>query len=506
MTRRPDSASASEARCHLLGDLAARSAEERQPDLRQWTEIEQALTGRPRLPRRRWLLLLFPALAGLVLWIATGRTLGYRLQDCSLASDDSLSAPEDRECNLASDDGTSITLGKATRGQLRALGRIGAELFLQSGHADVSVLHRPGVRWDVLAGRFKVRVTGTRFEVDWAPEQGHFRLGVSQGEVSVSGGSLHDHRVQAGETVEADTSAGDVAPADLGAAPTQAAADEVEKATEQTAAGPIPAARTGRRRGALSSSKPMVRNPPFVAKPEPPAPEAEPPAPPAGPPPTKAESPAPKAAPPVAALEPALRAWPAASAEDDAPAPGQRHLTVGADGRLADGTAGPVMAIGGTGTRFSVPAGSLPDHLYLDHGMLCTRGKIPELACADEKIPAMRCNWATNWGVEIQWQPRTGGKAWGSSAASSIALEYRGKPGPFRLVAHREGDPVEQIYCIENYRSGQTVVPSEFKFDCWAPGGAGLPDFTGVDSFSLQVASQETPLRFGFCLSAVSLF
>ena len=41
---------------------------------------------------------------------------------------------------------------------------------------------------------------------------------------------------------------------------------------------------------------------------------------------------------------------------------------------------------------------------------------------------------------------------------------------------------------------------------CQREGGAGLPDFTRVDSFSLQVASQETPRKFGFCLSAVSLF
>jgi len=201
LTRRQDSVKASEARCHLLGDLAARAAEERPSDLRQWAEIERTLAGRPRLPQRRWLVVVFPALAGVALWVAAGRPLGYRPQDCALTSDSGLSAPESRECTLASDDGTRITLGKATRGQLRALGRIGAELVLQSGHADLSVVHRPGVRWEVLAGHFKVRVTGTRFDVGWAPEKGHFSLGVSQGEVSVSGGSLRDRRVRAGETV-----------------------------------------------------------------------------------------------------------------------------------------------------------------------------------------------------------------------------------------------------------------------------------------------------------------
>ena len=483
---------ASEARCHLLGDLAARAAEERPHDLRQWAEIERTLAGRPRLPRRRWLVLLFPTLAGVALWVAAGQTLGHGSQPCSLAPDDSLSAPANRECTLASNDGTRITLGEATRGQLRALGRIGAELILQSGHADLSVLHRPGVRWEVLAGHFKVRVTGTRFAVDWAPEQGHLSLGVSQGEVSVSGGSLRDRRVRAGETIEVDTAAGGTDSADLGAdlratpAPVRPAPAEIgKKDSAETAAGPGPAASSERKRGA-PSSKPMVRNPPLVAKPAPPAPTA-----------------APSTEPPTAALEPAARAWPAASAEDDVPTPGPGRLTVGANGTLADGAGGPVLAIGGVGTTFS--AGSLSDHLYVDHDMLCTRGKIAELTCADEKIPA-RCNWTTNWGVEIQWQPRTDGHAWGSRAAASLAIEYRGKPGHYRLVAHREGDPAEKEYCIEDYRSGQTVAPSEFKFNCWTHGGAGLPDFTRVDSFSLQVASQETPRKFGFCLSAVSLF
>jgi FecR protein len=492
LIRRQDSVNASEARCHLLGELAARAAEERPPDLRQWAEIERALAGRPRLPRRRWLVLLSPVLAGLALWIAVGQTLGHGSQPCSLASDDSLSAPANRECTLASDDGTRITLGKATRGQLRALGRTGAELLLQNGHADLSVVHRPGVRWEVLAGRFKVRVTGTRFQVDWSPEQGHLGLGVSQGEVSVSGGSLRDRRVRAGETIEVDTAPGGADSADLGLssmraapAPVKAAAAKINKDSAETTAGPGPAASSERKRGA-PGSKPVVRNSPLVAKPAAPTPIAAPPT-----------------EPPIAVLEPAAKAWPASDAEDDAPAPGKGRLTVGANGKLADGAGGPVLAIGGVGTTFS--AGSLSDHLYLDHDMLCTRGKIAELTCADEKIPTTRCNWATNWGVEIQWQPRTNGKAWGS-AASSLAIEYRGKTSPYRLVAHRQGDPLEKVYCIENYRSGQTVAPSEFKLDCWNPGGASLSDFTRIDSFSLQVASRETSRRFNFCLSAVSLF
>jgi len=489
---------ASEARCHLLGDLAAGAAGEQLPDPRQWTAIERALTGTPGLVRRRWLFLAIPALVGLAVWIAVGRILGDRVQDCSLASDNRLSASEDRGCNLASDDGTRLTLGRATRGQLRALGQTGAELVLQNGDADLFVVHRPGVRWEVLAGPFAVRVTGTRFHVKWASEQGHFSLGVSQGEVSVSGGPLLDRRVRAGETVEVDTAAGGASTAGLDASPRakpgqlQTAPAEIDQKTAtETAAAPIPTARSERKRG-TSSNKPAARTPPLVAQTEPSARRAEPSA-------AKTE-------PLLAVLQPTPRTWSASSAEDDVSPPSQGRLTIGADGRLAEGAGGRVLAFGGSGTRFSVLTGSLPEHFYLDRGALCTRGKISELACADEKLPTMRCNWASNWGVEIQWQPRNDGQAWGSRAASSIAMEYRGRPGSYRLLAHREDDPVEKVYCIENYRSGQTIAPSEFRLNCWNPGGAGLSDFTRIDSFSLQIASRETSRRFSFCLSAVSLF
>ena len=491
MIKRDDSSNTGESPCHVLGDLAARAADERQPDRRQWAEIEQALARGPGLSRRRWPIVALPTLAGLALWIAAGQTLDHKAQGCSLAADGSFSVPDDRACTVEFDDGTRITLGKATRGQVRALGfRRGAQLALQNGHADLSVVHRLLGRWEVLAGPFEVRVTGTRFEVDWAPGRGRFGLGVSEGEVNANGGPLHDRRVGAGQRLDVDTSTGD-AIADRGggaqtaaAAATAAPAEVRENAAAEGNTAPAPTARNERKRGA-PSSKSVVRGPSLAAK---------------------AEAPA---IVPLAVLDPAPHGWTASAATDDEPAPaapGPRRLTIGKSGELAGDATGPVLAIGGVGTRFSVPAGDSHGYLYLDDGMLCTRGRISALACADEKIPTMRCDWTTNWGVLIQWHPRPDGQAWGSGAASSIAMEYRGKIGRYRLVAHREGDPAEKMYCIENYRSGRTVAPSQFRSGCWTTGGVGLPDFAKIDYFSLQVASEETPLRFGFCLSAITLF
>jgi hypothetical protein len=320
---------------------------------------------------------------------------------------------------------------------------------------------------------------------------------VSQGEVSVNGGPLRDRTVSGGHRLDVDTSTGEAIAGDLGAgapaaaaaAPT-AAAESPERAAAAGDTAPAPAAHDEHKRGA-PIGKPAVRSPSPIVKAEPTA--EEPPA----------------VEPTVAAIEPAPHGWAASAATDDEPAPaasGPRRLMIGDNGKLAGDAPGSVLAIGGEGTRFSASAGSSPEHLYLEDGMLCTRGKISALACADEKLPTMRCDWATNWGVLIQWHLRSDGQAWGSGAASSIAMEYRGKAGHYRLTAHREGDPAGTMYCIENYRSGRTVAPSQFRSQCWTAGGVGLPDFTKIDYFSLQVESEETPLKFRFCLSAISLF
>jgi hypothetical protein len=491
LIKQQNSVNASEARCHLLGDLAARAAGEGQPDLRQWAAIEQALAGRSGFLRRRWLVLVFPALAGLALCIGARQTLGHVSQGCTLGPDGSFSVPDARECTVTFDEGTRITLGKASSGRLHKLWfRSGAQLDIQSGHADLSVVHRRFGRWEALAGPFAVRVTGTKFEVDWAPGQGRFGLTVSEGKVSANGGPLRDRTVRAGHRIEVDTATGHVIEGDLGeppgaqATPPRAvAAESPEKAAAESAAPPALVAQ--RRRGA-PSRKTAARNLAFFAE---------------------AKTPTATPETPAATPELAPREWTASSAADDQPAPappGPRRLTVGRNGELVGGVSGPVRVRRGSGTEFSKRAHASANHLYLDDGSLCTSGKTPQLACMDEVGVPKRCDWDTNWGVLIMWHPREDQKAWGSGASSSIALEFRGKAGHYRLVAHRAGDPAQRAYCVANYRSGGRVKPSDFE-DCRGTGGSRLPDFTKIDYFALQLLSEEAWLNFKFCLSAISL-
>jgi len=493
LIKRQDSENASEARCDLLGDLAARAEQDQPPDPRQWAEIDQSLAGGPGFWRRRWFVLVLPAVAGLALVVAAGQTLGYKLQGCSLASDGIFSVSDDGQCIVTFDEGTRVTMGKAASGRLRKLWfRRGAQLTLQSGHADLAVVHRAFRRWEVLAGPFQVRVTGTRFEVDWAPGRGRFGLAVSQGEVSVDGGPLHDRAVRAGHRLDVDTVTGNAIEGELRASmPTPAAAqtapaENLTPPAAETDVAPTPAAHGERKRGA-PSRRMAVRHPASAAGPETPAPRPEPPA---------------------ATPELSSRDWAAASAAEDEPAPllsGPRRLTIGKNGELVGGVTGPVRALRGSGTTFSKRTLASARRLYLDDGRLCTSGKMSQLACVDEAGEPKRCDWDTNWGVLIRWNTREDQKAWGSGATSSVALEFRGGSGRYRLVAHREGDASHEAFCIENYRSGQRVTPSEFK-NCSAARGSRLPDFTKVDYFALQLLSEEVWVNFGFCLSAISLF
>jgi len=494
LTKPQDSFNAGEARCHALGDLAARAAEEQPADLRQWAEIEQALAGRSSFLRRRWWALAVPALAGLALWIAAGRTLGWQTQGCAPSPDGSVSAPADRVCVVAFGDGTRITLNPGSSARVRGLGFWrGAQLALDHGHAGLSVVHRPGCRWEVLTGPLRVRVTGTRFEVDWAPGPGRFSLGVNDGEVIVSGDPLHNPTpVRAGHRLDVDTATASVVMGDLvvlpgaQATPVRAvAAERPEKAAAESAAVPGPTARAERKRG-VSSRKAAARNLAYFARAKTPDATPEPPA-------------------AIPDLGPGV--WTASSAEGDAPAPappGPRRLTIGHNGELVGGATGPIRVLRGSGTTFSKRAYASANHLYLDDGALCTSGKTPQLACVEESGLPKRCDWDTNWGVLMMWYAREDQKAWGGGARSSIAFEFRGNVGHYRLVAHRAGDPPQRAYCVANYRSGVNVRPSDFE-DCWSPGGPRLTDFDKIDYFALQLLSEEAWLNFKFCLSAISL-
>ena len=64
--------------------------------------------------------------------------------------------------------------------------------------------HRPHARWHVSAGPFAVHVIGTRFDVQWNPEQDKFALDLKQGAVDVAGCAFEQgYHMHAGQRLEA---------------------------------------------------------------------------------------------------------------------------------------------------------------------------------------------------------------------------------------------------------------------------------------------------------------
>ena len=64
-------------------------------------------------------------------------------------------------------DGSQVTLPPQAQAHVDALDAHGATVALEEGTVEVSVVHRAHTRWEIRAGRYHIRVTGTRFAAGW---------------------------------------------------------------------------------------------------------------------------------------------------------------------------------------------------------------------------------------------------------------------------------------------------------------------------------------------------
>lgn len=88
---------------------------------------------------------------------------------------------------LAFADGSSIAVKRGAKADLRTVADHGATIALERGTLAVHVVHHAESRWDVVAGAFDVRVTGTQFDATWDPETKRLTVAMSEGSVRVTG-------------------------------------------------------------------------------------------------------------------------------------------------------------------------------------------------------------------------------------------------------------------------------------------------------------------------------
>ena len=157
---------------------------------------------------RRWGLWALPAVAAMVAlfavfsWTRVAEApLEFWVEDRSGQVDEWVTA-RDAEQSLRFSDGSSVVVGPRTTTRVMQVTPDGARLTLERGRLDAHVVHREASRWQVAAGPFSVRVTGTRFRVNWDPQAELLAVTVSEGRVEVTGGGHPKHELTAGSGLE----------------------------------------------------------------------------------------------------------------------------------------------------------------------------------------------------------------------------------------------------------------------------------------------------------------
>jgi len=97
-----------------------------------------------------------------------------------------IEAPEAGTRSILFNEGTEVTLLAKSRATVVEVAKNSAVLRLNEGELKASVVHHSGTQYSVLAGRYKVAVTGTKFSVSWNEENAQFRMSLTEGSVNVT--------------------------------------------------------------------------------------------------------------------------------------------------------------------------------------------------------------------------------------------------------------------------------------------------------------------------------
>ncbi len=102
-------------------------------------------------------------------------------------------------------EGSSVVLEQGGRARVLSAESAGARVLLETGTAEVSIVHRSQrpTHWNFDVGPFQVLVVGTKFRVSWNPHKQSFDLATWEGAVAITGTCLRGKRtVAAGEHVD----------------------------------------------------------------------------------------------------------------------------------------------------------------------------------------------------------------------------------------------------------------------------------------------------------------
>ena len=87
-------------------------------------------------------------------------------------------------------EGSVVELEPGARARVARTTTLGATVLIETGGAQVNVVHRPTTDWTILAGPYTVHVRGTAFNLDFEAASQRFELKMQSGVVTVEGPGL----------------------------------------------------------------------------------------------------------------------------------------------------------------------------------------------------------------------------------------------------------------------------------------------------------------------------
>jgi hypothetical protein len=252
-------AASDDAALGALGALARRelpapvTAEDARRAFLRFHRQRRAAAAQAPARRRLWIPALVAGafLGAVALRLAFPPPLAVTVSGGSLDEGEYVQAAAGGAPSLRFSDGTSVDLERATRLRIAGTSAHGARLLLEEGRARASVVPRRGARWLFDAGPCRVRVTGTRFDMRWSPDDQLLDVWLYAGSVTVEGPPARAGvAMRAGQHLSMDMRAGsvqlgalerDAAPA-AGAAPPAEGPSPSAQAPAAAEAGPRRAA------------------------------------------------------------------------------------------------------------------------------------------------------------------------------------------------------------------------------------------------------------------------
>ncbi len=102
-------------------------------------------------------------------------------------------APETESRTLQFSDGSTLKLAQGGSVRVRETDEHGAEVVIENGQLESTVMHLDEASWSVFAGPYEIEVIGTKFSTQWDAATQRLVVLLDEGSVRVVGSDIEDH-------------------------------------------------------------------------------------------------------------------------------------------------------------------------------------------------------------------------------------------------------------------------------------------------------------------------